>query len=367
MLRLLSWMLFFVSGLAYAQDCAWPAWQQFRQELISADGRVIDYSSEARITTSEGQSYAMFFALVANDRVTFDSLLDWTANNLTPDGLEKALPAWSWGRNEEQWVILDSNNASDADLWMAYSLLEAGRIWKDAAYSELGVRMLWRSAAGSVRNLPGLGLMLLPADKGFEPNGQWRLNPSYLPLQILERFTQIDGVWREIAANSITLLRESAPLGYAPDWVDWTGQGVEFTGSGSKGSYDAIRVYLWLGMLPENFPQRSSLLKHFQPMATYYLQHGKMPEAVDVQSGEFTGEGPAGFRAALLPYLMTSPEQPGVAELLAVGRKQLQQPAEKTAYYNQVLSLFTDGWLQGFYRFDKNGFLHRTQKGGVCQ
>ena len=43
--------------------CTWPAWEQFKKDYISQEGRVIDPSDARKITTSEGQSYGMFFAL----------------------------------------------------------------------------------------------------------------------------------------------------------------------------------------------------------------------------------------------------------------------------------------------------------------
>ena len=45
----------------------WTAYRTFTARFVQADGRVIDYSTPTQQTTSEGQSYAMFFALVAND------------------------------------------------------------------------------------------------------------------------------------------------------------------------------------------------------------------------------------------------------------------------------------------------------------
>ena len=41
--------------------CTWPAWEQFKKDYISQEGRVIDPSDARKITTSEGQSYGMFF------------------------------------------------------------------------------------------------------------------------------------------------------------------------------------------------------------------------------------------------------------------------------------------------------------------
>ena len=119
--------------------CNWPAWEQFKKDYISQEGRVIDPSDARKITTSEGQSYGMFFALAANDRAAFDNILDWTQNNLAQGSLKERLPAWLWGKKENsKWEVLDSNSASDGDVWMAWSLLEAGRLWKEQRYTDIG-------------------------------------------------------------------------------------------------------------------------------------------------------------------------------------------------------------------------------------
>lgn len=365
MLRwLLSLSLLWSSGTVLAGSCVWPGWEEFREHLVTADGRVVDYSTPGHITTSEGQSYAMFFALVADDRDSFAELLRWTENNLTANGLQNELPAWLWGRAEDgSWGIQDSNNATDSDLWIAYSLLEAGRLWNMPEYSALGEQLLWRTTAGTVRKMHGIGLMLLPADYGFESDAGWRLNPSYLPPQLLERFASISNVWREVADNSNRFLIDSAPLGFAPDWVLWNGQEADFS-TDSKGSYDAIRVYLWLGMLADQHPQRKQLLQHFYPITQHFLQTGVVPEKINVVTGEFTGTGPVGFRASLLPYLVSYTED--AEPLLQQVREELQKPLPETAYYSRVLSLFASGWDQGRYHFDERGLLHTAWRSGAC-
>ena len=142
--------------------CTWPAWEQFKQDYISEGGRVIDPSDTRKITTSEGQSYALFFALAANDRKAFDQVLAWTRDNLAGGHLDDTLPAWLWGqKDKENWAVIDTNSASDADVWIAWSLLEAGRLWKDADYTRTGKALLKRIAREEVVKVPGLGLMLL--------------------------------------------------------------------------------------------------------------------------------------------------------------------------------------------------------------
>ena len=127
-MRALPLALLLATAPTLAADCAdWPAWQDFARQFISADGRVIDPSSPRKITTSEGQAYAAFFALVGNDPARFAQLLDWTRDNLAAGDLSARLPAWLWGqRDDGQWGVLDANAASDADVWLAYSLIEAG-------------------------------------------------------------------------------------------------------------------------------------------------------------------------------------------------------------------------------------------------
>ena len=345
-----------VPGLASAARCDWPAWDSYKNAMMSRDGRIIDRSTPELITTSEGQSYGLFFALLGNDQDSFATLLNWTRNNLADGSLETHLPAWLWGKSSAgKWQVLDTNNAADADLWIAYTLLEAGRLWDKPEYSALGQNMLWRSAAQSLRKLPKLGLMLLPGDVGFDSPEGWRLNPSYLPPQLLARFAQISPVWAEVASNQQRMLIEGSPKGFAPDWLLWkAGKGwAPDAKEGSAGDYDAIRVYLWVGMLANDAANRQTLQTHFMPMVELTQTLGYPPESVDAQTAKYTGKGPAGFSAALLP-LLASTDSP--ARFVQQARVQ-QDPPAPDAYYNQSLLLFGQGWDEQRYRFDKDGQL----------
>jgi len=63
------------------------------------------------------------------------------------------------------------------------------------------------------------------------------------------------------------------------------------------GSYDAIRVYLWAGMLAEGDPQATSLAHRLEPMAAAAAQR-RPAESVDTSTLEARGEAPPGFMAA---------------------------------------------------------------------
>ena len=194
---------------------AWPVWDEFRNDALD-NGRVVDKSDDRKVTTSEGQSYAMFFALVTNDQVTFDGLAAWTADNLSGGDLTKTLPAWLWGRGRgDKWGILDTNNATDSDMWIAWCFLEAGRLWKSEEYTKKGMTML-ELLKKEVRTVDNLGSVVLPGRVGFEDNGTVKLNPSYYPLFLFKRFALEDAYWNEVYEGSLRMLLRSSPRASPP-------------------------------------------------------------------------------------------------------------------------------------------------------
>ncbi|MBO0911617.1 MAG: cellulase, partial [Acidobacteria bacterium] len=294
--------LVLVAENSAAQD--WMSlWKSYTASYMDNQVRVIDHDAGDR-TTSEGQAYGMFFALVANDRSRFDGLLHWTEMNLAAGDLTARLPAWSWGRDKNnKWGVLDTNSASDADVWMAYTLLAAGKAWNDPHYTTIGTRLAKRIAAEEVAEISGLGTTLLPGAKGFENSGVYRLNASYFPVQLFVHLGRElpDGPWQEIAAHVPAIVRGSSPQGFASDWVEFR-SGKGFTPS-PVGSYDAIRVYLWAGMLDPGTPDRDQILKAIAGMAHHLRTTPVPPSKVKPDGSVQDATSPAGFSAALLPYL----------------------------------------------------------------
>jgi endoglucanase len=364
-----------VSGV-YATECSsqdWPHWRDFKQHFIGPDGRVLAANSAMRDSFSEAQSYAMFFALTANDQAAFEQLWRWSVQNLLgADATAGRLPAWHWGRADDgSWRVLDANAASDADLWFAYALLEAGRLWQRPDYQRDGRLLLKAIVEQEVVALPGLGAMLLPGPYGFvQPDGSWRLNPSYLALPQLRRFAQEDpqGPWNDIAKNSVLLIAMASPKGLVADWIGYRAsadrrpQVTVDPVLGARGSYDAIRVYLWAGMTAAEDPLAAPLLKSLSGMNRSNPQSAWPPESVDTQTGLASGTGPFGFSAAIAPYL----QQVGasVPMLQQVERARSMRAAsllpEQIAkglplYYDHVLSLFGLGWIEQRFSFARNG------------
>lgn len=353
---------------AHAAPATWPLWESYAQRFISRDGRVIDPHAGS-ITTSEGQSYALFFALAAGDRARFDQVLKWTNKHLAGGELGAQLPAWLWGKNEAgDFGVLDPNSASDSDLWIAYTLIQAGRLWRDSRLSEIGRSLAKTTAVREVRRMEGLGPMLLPGSEGFTPEpGVYQLNPSYLPLQVVSALAEAvpDSPWSRVARCTPSLIAGASRHGFVLDWVAYWEQGgfrdAPLPRPEAKASYDAIRVYLWAGMLHPDAPDRSAVLAAMLGMSRFLEKHNIPPAEVLANGSVKDPRGSVGFSAALLPYL----DALGNTRALEVQRGRVQGffvPAiglygESPRYYDQNLILFSLGWSEGRYSFEPNGEL----------
>lgn len=338
---------------AEAAGRAWPLWEEFAKAHIQEDGRVIDHDAGA-ISTSEGQSYALFFAVAADDRARFERILKWTADNLAQGDLKQHLPAWKWGKSPEgAWTVLDGNSASDADMWIAYALFHAAKFWRKPQYDELAQAVLHNIARREVTDLPGLGSMLLPGPYGFALDASnWRLNPSYLPVQLLRYFSKVDkaGPWRELLNNTQRMIADTSSAGVVADWVLY-GVGRGFYRDMEKGaysSYDAIRVYLWWAMLNQRDPMYRTLQPYVSGAAAFAPDNLHLPERIHAQTGKGEGVAPPGFVGALAPYRFVQYRQRSAVP---------SSLGPEAGYYNYVLSLFGYGWLEKRFRFNLDGSL----------
>ena len=358
---LLAFLLLSTPSIAQTMCEPWTQWETFRNHFITAEGRVIDLGSKQSITTSEGQSYALFFALIANDRATFDKLLEWTEVNLAEGDLSTRLPAWQWGIDERgKESILDSNPASDSDLWIAYTLSQAAMLWQDRRYSVLAAVMAKRIMREETAYIPNLGLSLLPAPSGFEhQNQQYKLNPSYAPLFILRQLSQLypHSPWQQLHDNSAKMIIETSQKGVSPDWVMYQpSKGFYYDKTTPDlGSYNAIRVYLWASMMAENAPYRDELIEQFKPMSDHVVRLSGSPLNTFANTGKVQKYGPRGFDAALLPLLAAYNED---ETMTALQQKLMIDTSFTTKrYYDSVLYLFGTSTISKQFTIDEMGKL----------
>lgn len=346
-----------------AQASSWPLWEGFKQGFISDQGRVIDWQDGAR-TVSEGQVYALFFALVANDQETFESVLEWSVANLARGNVADIGMAWLWGQDKltKSWGVLDANPATDAEMFLAYALLEAARLWQRPDWAKLGDQVLARVESQMIKR-QGDRVVLLPAPFGFELAQGLRTNPSYLPAWQLAYFAQHsqNPLWFELLAQLPQLLQSSSPHGLPPDWVLVTPEGyAPDSERGTLGSYDAIRCYLWAAMSPAYTDPDKHALK---PVITLLQRQQTAPERWDVATGWTTGVGPVGFEASLALYA-TWQQEPELAQRLwarVAAQTHDGLVGSPARYYDQVLTLFAQGYAQNRFAFAADGALRRGE------
>jgi endoglucanase len=366
-----------LSDTACRATPTWPLWESYAAKFVDGQGRVVDHSAQDR-TTTEGEAYAMFFALVANDRSRFDKLVDWTEGNLAQGDLTLHLPAWSWGRADDgSWRVLDPHPAADADLWMAYALEEAGRMWDVDRYSKLGALMAERVAHQEVVLVPGVGTTMIPGAEGFHPDPTtWYVNPSYMPPSLLEYFAKSDPQmpWQQVLSSLPDVV--AAQSGYAMDWMQVSSSGVHPSAPPAAvqdaethgkpagvaiGSYDAIRVYLWMGLADPKTPSVRRVMDGMGGMAAYMNAHPTPPAQVDSSGKILSEDAPPGFSAAMLPYLhamgLKQQEAAQATRLAATRDVKSGLYGREGNYYDQNLALFATGWSEQRFRFEADGKL----------
>jgi len=356
---------------ASARSDGWPLWERYKARFLTTDGRIVDWSAE-ECTTSEGEAYALFFALVANDRASFDLILNWTIENLAQGSLQKNLPSWIWKRSPNgTWGVADVNSASDADLWIAYTLLQAGHIWHEPSYTALARSLADQIAREEVASIHGDHFALLPGSRGFRSGAEsFYANPSYEPIQILTALaTEFhNGPWRSIANGVLDQVASDVGHGFAEDWVQYRSESGYSAWAGPttmaqpSGGYDAIRVYLWAGMLDPQAPQRVAMLKALSGMRSYVVVHGAPPERIAADGTVISTDSPVGFSAAVIPFLMATGEMS--AAQIQINRLERERISASglygwgQRYYDQNLTLFSQGWMDGLFRFSETGQLH---------
>lgn len=348
-MKVKQFLIFLFCALLSTSVFAWDLWDEFKAVNVTEEGRVVDYSDTKLITTSEGQSYGMFFALVANDRQSFDKILQWSEKNLGEDQ-----PAWLWGipdgKKDGQGKILDTNNATDADMWIAYSLLEAARIWHEPKYMSLANKYLAKLKE-MVRDIPTIGKVILPGRVGFEDKGIITLNPSYYPPHILRRFAEHDSYWLPVLEGSINAMIRSAPTGVAPDWSKFNAEGVLIDENKMIGSYNAIRTYLWASILSPKDQNYQVLAKLYAPMIGIVRQTNIPPEEVNISDMTVSTRDVNAFGACFLPYL-SNEKSGGIIRTVLTASKM-----KGDNYYRNVLTLFGLGFDYKHYAFNEKGEL----------
>lgn len=336
--------------IAPAAASEFREWDSFRDLHVTPAGAVADHRAEGDVITSESQSYALFFALAANEPEVFQRILEFTSANLAGGSLKDRLPAWKYQDGE----IRDPNNATDADLFISYSLLEAGRLWNKPEYTALGRAVLRNIMAAAVYQHPIMGPLILPGRQGFsDKDGTVTLNPSYYPPFLIARLSLEDPDFARAGSNTLTQVIRGSGAGFAPDWMHFTARGELLVRPDDRGSWDATRVYLWLGLTADSDPVKKLMLPAYRNISVMAGRSLKAPDSNDFYQGIMSGNGGPAFQAPL--GVMNRDRGAALFRTLTAARV-----FDRGEYYGHALTVFAEGYHRNIIRFDRHGRLIDT-------
>jgi endoglucanase len=260
-------------------------WAQFKARFVAADGRVVD-TGNGGVSHSEGQGWGMMFAVAFDDQATFDLLLGWTSRILACRS--DTLHAWRY-LPRAPVPVPDTNNATDADLFIAAAMARAAWRWgrPDLAVAASSIA---RDVLRLLIRPTGDRIVLLPGVNGFETREQLTVNPSYYALPLFDDLAAVapSPLWARLRQDGLALLDEGrfGQWRLPPDWlrVDrHSGALAPHPNWPARFSYDAIRVPLWMAWAGERSPAAHAF-------TAYWDQRGAAPPAwIDLNTNAVAG------------------------------------------------------------------------------
>ncbi len=253
-------------------------WESFKHHYIQSDGRVHD-PQNGEISHTEGIGYAMFFAVSFNDQATFERLDRWLEDNIPKN--DKGLYPWKWGKDGHgHWGVLDPNNATDGDMWIAYARIKAAQTFHLPQQQTKALAQLDALEKRVMLRVEGK-LFLLPGAEGFVHSATLTLNPSYSIPFMFETFGRVTShpQWGELLSNAQGLMKQRFSVyGLHPDWISYH-QGVySLLPENPSFSYDALRIPLFWSIWYRSHPDAPNALEGY----TKLTKLGYFPSSIDL-------------------------------------------------------------------------------------
>lgn len=261
-------------------------WSEYKSRFIQNDGRVID-KKNGNITHSEAIGYTLYFAYRFQDDKTFDKVYDWYQHNLSKNSY--GLISWNWGEDSHHnWGILDHNNATDGDIWIAYDLLLMSQKRGDSQLKTEALSLIKAIKKHLIVEYKDR-LFLLPGAEGFKKRDYLILNPSYYRFDIFKAFSRVDEreVWERLSKDGEWLLHNTlfSSLKLHSDWIKIDKNLTTKPAKNMSFGYDAIRIPL--NIMQSTIPTKKDLLQNYknyvemmrnglQPLGTVSLQKGSI-------------------------------------------------------------------------------------------
>ena len=219
----------------------------YKENIIQPTGRVIDWQNHA-VTHSEGIGYSLFFAVALNDKRDFYKILNWFEKNIGFNS--KNLIPWLWGKDAQgKWHVLDSNDATDGNMWIAYSLLLAYEKWGDKTLKRKALKLIKAIKKYDIYSHKGC-IVLLPGSKFFVSPSHLTINPSYYAPFIFDKFYSYDkdNIWKILSEQSLKIWYYIyvSPYFLFPDWVELDIHTCRVTKLITIEGFNSIRIPIWI-------------------------------------------------------------------------------------------------------------------------
>ncbi|MBX8802998.1 endoglucanase [Ochrobactrum sp. MR28] len=223
-------------------------WSLYSEKFLSKEGRIMD-DANGNISHSEGQGYGLLLAFLAGKPADFELIWSFTQTEMLirNDGLS----AWKWDPAVRPYIT-DTNNASDGDILIAYSLALAGRKWGNADYLKSATTIAATLLKKQITNQNG-ETILLPAIRGFthkEREDGPVINLSYWVFETFPVFNELvpSPRWSALTQSGLNLLQKSrfGKTQLPSDWISIHKSPEPAKSFPPEFGYNNVRIVLYL-------------------------------------------------------------------------------------------------------------------------
>jgi len=223
-------------------------WKLYTEKFLSPEGRIID-DANGNISHSEGQGYGLLLAVLAGRQDDFELIWTFTKTELLirNDGLS----AWKWDPSVRPHIV-DTNNASDGDILIAYALTLASRKWQNTDYLSYARTIANTLLTKQIVVYNG-ETILLPAIRGFTKDDRKDGPIINLSYWVFEAFPVLNDVapspkWDALKLSGLKLLSQSrfGSVKLPSDWISIAEKPTPANGFPPEFSYNNVRIPLYL-------------------------------------------------------------------------------------------------------------------------
>ena len=335
------------------------SWEYYVDNFITEAGQVVD-PANGGVTTSEGQAYGMWRAVMLEDKEVFDLVWEYIQANLQARRDDSLL---AWRAEAEPFVITDYAVASDADVDVAYALLLAVDLWGEEYLeaAETMVEDIWNKLVYRVNGRYYLGF----ADDSFDEN-IFIFNPSYASPYAYKKFQTISTrPWSQLVVDTYQMLDELQNLPAAtqpalpPNWLGLdtvTGEWVnpDFITNQNRDDYgfDAFRTFFRVGLDFEIYKDERARrhLETYRPRLEGISQSlGYLPAVMDISGVRQVEYASVSTNAALVALWQLDPANEPKQRTLILRDYQNRYWGEADNYYDQNWGWFSLALVEGLF------------------